>query len=178
MKRGKEGKRRSVCHATQNSSALPIGAPQNSCNLCALQLAKEFQFFLSFFCFLSLFSFSFGKDFIQTAGGEFQVCKSELKLLISIILLMASKMRSCARRLQWFVRILWMNSIIMQSISRSIVLVQYFLFLLFYWLLIFFKYHSPICHVISLNTIQSYVSVCQFIVVYTVTYVYLIASMS
>lgn len=42
----------------------------------------------------------------------------------------------------------------------------------------FFKYHSPICHVISLNTIQSYVSVCQFIVVYTVTYVYLIASMS
>lgn len=52
MKRGKEGKRRSVCHATQNSSALPIGAPQNSCNLCALQLAKEFQFFLSFFLFL------------------------------------------------------------------------------------------------------------------------------
>lgn len=129
---------------------------------------------LFFFCFLWLFSFSFGKDFIQTAGGECEVYKSELKLLISIILLMDSKMRSCARRLQWFVRILWMK-----SISQSIVSVLYFLLFLFYWLLIFQMQLTNLSfNLISLNTIQSFVRVCQFIVVYTVTYVYLIASMS
>lgn len=75
-KRGKEGKRRSVCHATQNSSALPIGAPQNSCNLCALQLAKEFQFFLSFF-FVSCHCFPFpsAKTSFRQQGGNAKFIK-------------------------------------------------------------------------------------------------------